>query len=432
MLLSLLFSFFNLGLGFAAAVVLKRRLIQMDKPIVDEEAELDPMSSTGVEIEELEQQEEPEEEIDIAGPEDIPNEWAEVFYNEAISPNSLLEAAVHLLRISSNKLFDQLITTGQELSGIETEDQAMNASNLPNEMAHCEEAWARDLKSVKTNLDLNQGRFGPLAEFQISLDMGLGTQLEEAEASKEKAENVNFGREFKAERESLVELLRKRIEGITNFYDFLNDGFAEIISLENRLDSVDAALTIDNRSGILNTCGLAKSVFEWRTQSDSCMTFAILEIDDFDKLKHFSEVYIGDRIFQSVARVIEGNVRRNRGFDRVCQHSGHRFILIFGGTEQQLATIPVERIRRTLQASEFTYGNATLKVQVRAAIGEVNAQDEIIDVVDKLEKGLVVAQGHGESASVVNTGLQFELVTPSDDFVRKFEIDIEERESLLN
>lgn len=432
----LLLSIVNLALGFVGAFLLEKRRQKFLLATAEPDSTAEESEAPKEEVEESDEPEEPEElgeEIIGAGPDNLPVEWRTLLDQEGIAPQTLLEGAVHTLRVRSAKHLANQVDLTRSIAELKDEEQAIEAAKIPKKQKTNGEDWGEFLESLQTKLEEFFGKFGRLAEIQVGLDTAVNAHINEIKAIGKSLDDINFGTDYRSAHESAAEALRSEINAVTGLRDYLDEVFASIIDLEGRIETVDQAMLIDQETSIYNRAGLDFLLHQFRKQYEAAspLSFACFEIDQFDSIGHFNDLYIGDRLLQTVARVFDENVRKARGFDRLVRLPQGRILLVLGDTELNWAAVPAERIRSIVEHARFRYGRVEMRLSVSGVLSELRDRETIDDVLRRLDQGLLEArEGDGNSTATYKSG-SFEPAAAYEDPVRQMEVEIDEREEVL-
>jgi len=135
----------------------------------------------------------------------------------------------------------------------------------------------------------------------------------------------------------------------------------ERIQKLEKMAFIDELTQLPNRRFFLST--LQRKLVEWQHFHSRSALF----IADIDHFKRFNDSYghdVGDRVLQTVARTLSGNVR---GGDLVCRWGGEEFSgLLVAGKSSDLLT-SLERLRMLVEKSFLMLEGK--KVQVSVTIG---------------------------------------------------------------
>lgn len=431
MLLCLSIAVFNLALGFALAVYLKRQQ-SVAAPVAEEEESEESASVEEVEDEDFE---EPDHDS-TPGPECVPTKWTETLFSEAIASETLVEASIHILRLRAKEFLDETIELTVSQAAIKNEDQSIAAGEVQARLNEGATKWMEFLQSVQVVMDKYAGQFGKLGEVQVHLDTILNAHLLGLNATVEKIKAANLGADFDVASNTITEALREVIKKLAEFLDYVDEMFAQLIACEERFDQVDPGLLLDTETNLLNRCGLEQTLHEWRTNASGVVSAICFEIDDFPILSHFEDIFIGDRLVQALARVLDTNVRKNRGFDRLARFSYGRIFLLLGDTEASTACFPAERLRSIIGLSHFNYGRSEMQLTVSCVACEITDCETLDDVNELLEAGFAEARAESEDANAPSGNVtvayidqEYKRLPATLDPVRTTDVEIDVRQA---
>ena len=117
-----------------------------------------------------------------------------------------------------------------------------------------------------------------------------------------------------------------------------------------------ATASIDGLTSIFNKRYLTHRLAEEmrRAQDDvSCLSVFIFDVDNFKHYNDRNGHVAGDRLLQSLARLVQENVRKDTIFGR---YGGEEFLLLFPGARREQALAAAENVRQAIAAHEFPFG----------------------------------------------------------------------------
>lgn len=161
------------------------------------------------------------------------------------------------------------------------------------------------------------------------------------------------------------------------------------------LAMTDELTKLPNRRHILTFLGdQAKISYE----SEQPISVIVFDIDHFktvnDKYGHDG----GDIALKTVANI--GNQALRRG-DRVGRIGGEEFLVVLPGTEHKSAMEIAERLRRSVEVTEFDKLLSGLRLTISLGVSEWNAGHESIDaLVKRADKALYEAKNGGRNRVV--------------------------------
>jgi diguanylate cyclase (GGDEF)-like protein len=152
-----------------------------------------------------------------------------------------------------------------------------------------------------------------------------------------------------------------------------------------------ATAAIDGLTGIFNKRYLTQRLAEETTRALEESAHAALFMFDVDHFKVYNDQnghVAGDRLLQSLARLVQDNLRRDTVFGR---YGGEEFLIIFPNLRREQAMAAAENIRKAIAAYTFAHagaqplgcvsisgGVAECPLDGRNAVGLVRAADEAL------------------------------------------------------
>ncbi len=93
-----------------------------------------------------------------------------------------------------------------------------------------------------------------------------------------------------------------------------------------------------------------------------CLAF--IDIDDFKKINDEYGHDIGDQVLKEMAATIKRAIRDK---DHLIRYGGEEFVLILNNTSKKQAIVPLERIRKNIEQTEFTEKKLHITVSIGVA-----------------------------------------------------------------
>ena len=150
---------------------------------------------------------------------------------------------------------------------------------------------------------------------------------------------------------------------------------AEIDRKEELLREVEHLSVTDALTGLYNRRGFEQFMeyeFKQSRREESVFSVTLGDIDLFKTVNDTWGHDCGDYVIQTVAQTIRKNVREQ---DCLARWGGEEFILMIKGHVTETAAV-IERIRKEIEDTVFTYEESQFKVTVSFGISEMSACDE--------------------------------------------------------
>jgi diguanylate cyclase (GGDEF)-like protein len=189
-----------------------------------------------------------------------------------------------------------------------------------------------------------------------------------------------------------------------------------------------ATASLDGLTGIYNKRHLAQRLGEEVCRAVERNVPLSVFLFDLDHFKHYNDRnghVAGDRLLQSLARLVQDNVRKDGVFGR---YGGEEFLIILPNTTRSQALAAAENVRQAIAAHEFSFaagqplgvlsvsgGVAECPIDATDAAGLVAAADEALYRAKREGRNRVIAYqptylGEGQAQEPVDAESEPELV----------------------
>ncbi|TGE32028.1 sensor domain-containing diguanylate cyclase [Desulfosporosinus sp. Sb-LF] len=128
-------------------------------------------------------------------------------------------------------------------------------------------------------------------------------------------------------------------------------------------------------------------------RNNECLSVLMLDIDHFKAINDMHGHLVGDVVLKQVAQIIKKSVRE---VDIVGRYGGEEFLVIFPKSNSKQCFTIAERIRKSIQESEFPDG---IVVTLSGGLKEYN-QESIDKLIDEADKSLYQAKYKGRNQIV--------------------------------
>jgi len=137
-----------------------------------------------------------------------------------------------------------------------------------------------------------------------------------------------------------------------------------------------------------------------KLKKDATQFFSIIMLD-IDNFKNVNDVYghlAGDEVLKVLAKNLQAKIRQN---DLAARFGGEEFILLLTGTKMVTTLMVTERVRASMEASNFS--NLGIKKPITISLGVFNVsgkdyQDYTIDeIIEKCDKAMYYSKEHGKN-----------------------------------
>ncbi len=197
--------------------------------------------------------------------------------------------------------------------------------------------------------------------------------------------------------DEVMEKIQKNIEEIITNFPVPEDNKLDVIKKINFMYSRTRYLSLtDALTGLYNRRHFDNTVereFLRSKRYGGDLTIAIIDIDFFKKINDTYGHLCGDYVLKEVAYLISDNFRKT---DLVFRYGGEEFVALLTETSLESAKIPLERLRKKIENSDFIYDGQ--KINVTVSIGaSVNNAETVAEFLDNADKALYKAKNAGRN-----------------------------------
>jgi diguanylate cyclase (GGDEF)-like protein len=181
--------------------------------------------------------------------------------------------------------------------------------------------------------------------------------------------------------------LRVEVEGLRRSNASLRASVAEV----SRLAATDPL------TGLMNRRGLADAWPDIEAFAGENVVLGMLDIDHFKRVNDEYSHIVGDAVLRKVARLMMQSLR---GSDRLVRYGGEEFAAVLVGAEPAQARSVFERLRRTVQAYDWSRMAARLGVTVSAGVVRVRPLESFETAAERADRLLYAAKAAGRNRVV--------------------------------
>ncbi len=227
--------------------------------------------------------------------------------------------------------------------------------------------------TVQTSTDLNHMK----SAIQISLDNireHLAEQREHEEAQQESLEDELNGLTLQLQRmEAESQLLKERLAK------------ERIEALTDPLTGAPNRLAYEQR--------VAQEFARWQRYKHP-FTMVVCDVDHFKKINDTYGHKAGDRALIAIVKTIEFHLRETDFLARV---GGEEFVVLLAETTQEGAKSVAEKLRKSVELSEFVYQGQPVPVTISGGFAEFRPGDTVDEVYLRADKALYRAKNSGRN-----------------------------------
>ncbi len=171
----------------------------------------------------------------------------------------------------------------------------------------------------------------------------------------------------------------------------------KIRELERELAHASEMVHKDQLTGTLNRRGLEDLFMREATradQSNTIMSVALLDLDNFKQLNDSLGHQAGDHALQHLSAVVKGCLREQ---DAVARYGGEEFVVIMPQTTHKQGVELVQQLQRTLTKKFFLENNNRVLLTFSAGVAQRKSHEPQDDVVARADHAMYQAKRSGKN-----------------------------------
>lgn len=192
--------------------------------------------------------------------------------------------------------------------------------------------------------------------------------------------------------------------------DLNNELITALEQLKTKNSEFQKVLETDSLTGLYNRHNLVSTLENEIARCHRYGHYLSLMKIDIDEFKSFNDEYgyiTGDKMLAYTGNLIRKNIRQ---FDKAFRYSGKEFIVLLPETDQTLAYIAAERIRKSFQSRTFSVNKKrsksgktsprTVSIGITALISYKTSEINIEDLINQASSALHTAKEKGGNMSI--------------------------------
>ncbi|MEM6576247.1 MAG: diguanylate cyclase [Pseudomonadota bacterium] len=167
--------------------------------------------------------------------------------------------------------------------------------------------------------------------------------------------------------------------------------------LKSELADARQAATVDALTGLLNRGAYdawMDELIEESRHANAPLGLVVCDIDHFKKLNDTLGHHAGDKVLESVARVLAKSVRRD---DLVARYGGEEFVVVLPGSSGAHARQAAEKIRAAIEAANFRFQGEKVAVTISCGCAELSGTESALALFERADQLLYQAKATGRN-----------------------------------
>ncbi len=170
--------------------------------------------------------------------------------------------------------------------------------------------------------------------------------------------------------------------------------------LELLIGTIEKVSKTDDLTGLPNRRGLMEYIereISRATRQKETFCFAICDLDNFKSINDNFSHQVGDIILMAVSRTFQDLIRK---VDIVARFGGEEFIFVFPNTFIEDARKVCEKIRKTIEETEFVVYDKPIKITLTFGVTEFSPQKNFEKLLQEADKALYTGKESGKNRVV--------------------------------
>ena len=175
---------------------------------------------------------------------------------------------------------------------------------------------------------------------------------------------------------------------------------AEIMKLQQELDTASAQARHDTLTGALNRKGLDEALLREIAEvnrKDTPLCTALLDIDNFKKLNDTKGHDTGDAALAHLVAVTRESMRPQ---DTLARYGGEEFVIVMPDTQMDQGIEAMTRLQRALTKRFFLAGNEKIVITFSAGVAQLAPGESPQDAITRADQAMYLAKRAGKNRVV--------------------------------
>jgi diguanylate cyclase len=198
----------------------------------------------------------------------------------------------------------------------------------------------------------------------------------------------------------IAQEIKNTHEELRTMREKVNATQAEIVKLQQELDTASTQARHDPLTGALNRKGLDEALVReiadvQRKETPLCT--ALLDIDNFKKLNDTRGHETGDAALTHLVAVTRNNMRPQ---DTLARYGGEEFVIVMPDTLIEQGIEAMTRLQRALTKQFFLAGNEKIVITFSAGVAQLTAGETPQDAIKRADQAMYLAKRSGKNRVV--------------------------------
>lgn len=196
----------------------------------------------------------------------------------------------------------------------------------------------------------------------------------------------------------VLDEIQMNIQNIIESFDIPDDNKLDVIKKINFMYTQTKQMSVTDPLTKLFNRRHFEAEFEREykraNRYENDLSIAIVDIDFFKKINDTYGHSCGDYVLKEIAYLMNRNFRQT---DTIFRYGGEEFVVLLTETPKETAYIPMERLRRLIEAHTFKFHNKEIKVTISVGLNSKTDYDNAFEMFDDADKALYNAKNSGRN-----------------------------------
>ncbi len=167
--------------------------------------------------------------------------------------------------------------------------------------------------------------------------------------------------------------------------------------LELLIGTIEKVSKTDDLTGLPNRRGLSEFMereISRALRQKETFCFAICDLDNFKLINDNFSHQVGDIVLMAVSKTFQDLIRK---VDIVARFGGEEFIFVFTNTSLENAQKVCEKIRKTIEETEFVVYDKPIKITLTFGVTEFSPQKNFEKLLQEADRALYIGKESGKN-----------------------------------
>ncbi|MBQ4833409.1 diguanylate cyclase [Pseudoalteromonas sp. MMG010] len=191
-----------------------------------------------------------------------------------------------------------------------------------------------------------------------------------------------------AERDTLIDSFKNINEHISNLESKLTK-YKKRLNEQRSQSLIDSLTKLPNRAAFDERYNHEIHLYNMEA---SDLTLVVIDVDHFKSINDRFGHSAGDITLQVISKALQKSIRKS---DFIARYGGEEFVLLMPGTPLEFASIPLEKLRKTIKAIPFKFKDTQIQITISLGATQLKSGDTQLDAFNRADDALYTAKNSG-------------------------------------